>query len=100
MTSMVPEDLLPDSQFDTRPDAPAPKRAITSQHALAHEEAATDLLARLPCNYTRLATRLRQRLSEFRSWQLCPPTSEVRERVLGEWRDLRAQAVSAIAGDR
>jgi len=95
-------DLLPDSQADTRPDAPQPM--LTSSHAATHVARVERLIERLEGRPGGLAAalvrQLRKLVIDLWSWTRCPPTPEVRERKLALLDALDNQVMSALMGDR
>jgi hypothetical protein len=90
---MTPDELVPDSQLDTRPDAPIPIRSDFAAQREADVDDVLRTIIRRPGRMTdALAVELRKCRSEFRSWNLSPPTAEVRARVLKRFASLRLQA--------
>jgi len=97
---MVADDLLPDSQAETRPDAPAPLASHAGTHAARVERLIDRLAGRPGALAPVLIRKLRQLATEFWSWTRCPPTADVRERKLAALDALDAQAMAALLGDR
>ena len=100
-TPMTAGELVPDSQVDTRPDAPTP---LANSHAATHVSRVERLIERLKGRRGALPVaitkQLRKLIVDLWSWTRCPPTEEVRQRKLGLLDALDEQAMSALMGDR